>query len=67
MTLPLTGERTVPGIAEENYWFSITRTVYEQGFCQVGHKRCAHSFVGKSGSPGRMTTPMSADPGCRAA
>lgn len=22
VTLPLTGERTVPGIAEENYWFS---------------------------------------------
>lgn len=28
-SLPLTGERTVPGIAHENYWFSNTRPVYD--------------------------------------
>lgn len=49
-TLPLTGERTVPGIAEENYWFSVTRTVYDQGFHHVTHERCAHGFVGKKRS-----------------
>lgn len=27
-TLPLTGERTVPGIAEENYWFRRHEVVY---------------------------------------
>ena len=26
--LPLTGERTVPGIAEENYWFTTATTMY---------------------------------------
>ncbi|WP_275404196.1 hypothetical protein [Pseudonocardia acidicola] len=25
--LPLTGERTVPGIPEENYWLSMAATV----------------------------------------
>ncbi|OZM74027.1 hypothetical protein CFN78_06990 [Amycolatopsis antarctica] len=25
--LHLTGERTVPGVAEENYWFPTTRTL----------------------------------------
>ncbi len=28
-TLPLTGERTVPGVAEENYWFRRHLVVYE--------------------------------------
>ncbi len=28
--LPLTGERTVPGIAEENYWYRRHEVVYEQ-------------------------------------
>ncbi|OBF92341.1 SAM-dependent methyltransferase [Mycobacterium sp. 852002-51152_SCH6134967] len=28
--LPLTGERTVPGLAEENYWFRRHEVVYEQ-------------------------------------
>lgn len=28
-TLPLTGERTVPGIAEENYWFRRHAAAYE--------------------------------------
>ncbi len=30
MTLQLTGERTVPGIAEENYWFRRHEVVYEE-------------------------------------
>ena len=28
-SLPLTGERTVPGIPEENYWFLASRTLYD--------------------------------------
>jgi len=28
--LPLTGERTVPGLAEENYWFRRHQVVYER-------------------------------------
>ena len=28
--LPLTGERTVPGLAEENYWFRRHEVVYER-------------------------------------
>ncbi len=30
LTLPLTGERTVPGIAEENYWFRRHEVVYQE-------------------------------------
>jgi hypothetical protein len=26
--LPLTGERTVPGVAEENYWFPASQALY---------------------------------------
>jgi SAM-dependent methyltransferase len=29
-TLPLTGERTIPGLAEENYWFRRHEVVYER-------------------------------------
>ncbi|MGL4306324.1 MAG: class I SAM-dependent methyltransferase, partial [Mycobacteriaceae bacterium] len=29
-SLPLTGERTVPGITEENYWFRRHEVVYQQ-------------------------------------
>lgn len=29
-TLPLTGERTIPGMAEENYWFRRHEVVYER-------------------------------------
>ncbi|MDP9166013.1 MAG: class I SAM-dependent methyltransferase [Actinomycetota bacterium] len=29
-TLPLTGERTVPGLAEENYWFRRHEVVYQR-------------------------------------
>ena len=28
--LPLTGERTVPGLAEENYWFRRHEVVYRR-------------------------------------
>ena len=28
--LPLTGERTIPGLAEENYWFRRHEVVYER-------------------------------------
>ncbi|MBX5487031.1 putative S-adenosylmethionine-dependent methyltransferase/MSMEI_2290 [Mycolicibacterium hassiacum DSM 44199] len=30
LELPLTGERTVPGLAEENYWFRRHEVVYER-------------------------------------
>ena len=30
MPLPLTGERTVPGLAEENYWFRRHEVVYQR-------------------------------------
>lgn len=33
--LPLTGERTIPGLAEENYWFRRHEVVYRRlsGLC----------------------------------
>ncbi|OZD68242.1 SAM-dependent methyltransferase [Rhodococcus sp. 06-1059B-a] len=43
--LPLTGERTVPGIAEENYWFRRHEVVYEH---LLG--RCRHRVVLEAGS-----------------
>ena len=30
LTLPLTGERTIPGLAEENYWFRRHEVVYQR-------------------------------------
>jgi SAM-dependent methyltransferase len=43
--LPLTGERTVPGLAEENYWFRRHEVVYQQLM-----ERCAGRDVLKAGS-----------------
>ncbi len=43
--LPLTGERTVPGIAEENYWFRRHEVVYQR---LLG--RCAGRVVLEAGS-----------------
>jgi SAM-dependent methyltransferase len=43
-TLPLTGERTVPGIAEENYWFRRHEVVYE-----ALAPRCAGAVVLEAG------------------
>ncbi|NMN94445.1 class I SAM-dependent methyltransferase [Antrihabitans stalactiti] len=43
--LPLTGERTVPGIAEENYWFRRHEVVYRD---LLG--RCAGAAVLEAGS-----------------
>ncbi|WP_139280007.1 class I SAM-dependent methyltransferase [Rhodococcoides yunnanense] len=43
--LPLTGERTVPGIAEENYWFRRHEVVY-----QHLRERCAGGVVLEAGS-----------------
>lgn len=42
--LPLTGERTVPGIAEENYWFRRHEVVYE-----ALRPRCAGAVVLEAG------------------
>ncbi|WP_280209772.1 class I SAM-dependent methyltransferase [Nocardia cyriacigeorgica] len=43
--LPLTGERTVPGIAEENYWFRRHEIVYGRLL-----ERCAGKVVLEAGS-----------------
>lgn len=43
--LPLTGERTVPGIAEENYWFRRHEIVYARLLA-----RCAGKTVLEAGS-----------------
>jgi SAM-dependent methyltransferase len=42
--LPLTGERTVPGLAEENYWFRRHEVVYERLA-----ERCAERDVLEAG------------------
>ena len=42
--LPLTGERTVPGIAEENYWFRRHEAVYA-----ALRERCAGAVVLEAG------------------
>ncbi len=44
-TLPLTGERTVPGIAEENYWFRRHEVVY-----RALVERCRDRTVLEAGS-----------------
>ena len=44
MTLPLTGERTVPGIAEENYWFRRHEAAYLH---LIGH--CSDAVVLEAG------------------
>ena len=43
--LPLTGERTVPGLDEENYWFRRHEVVYERLL-----DRCADRVVLEAGS-----------------
>ncbi|MCV7424888.1 class I SAM-dependent methyltransferase [Mycobacterium yunnanensis] len=43
--LPLTGERTVPGLDEENYWFRRHEVVYERLL-----QRCADRVVLEAGS-----------------
>jgi SAM-dependent methyltransferase len=43
--LPLTGERTVPGLAEENYWFRRHEVVYERFI-----ERCTGRDVLEAGS-----------------
>jgi SAM-dependent methyltransferase len=43
--LPLTGERTVPGVPEENYWFRRHEVVYERLM-----DRCANRDVLEAGS-----------------
>src|SRR4051812_24597440 len=43
--LPLTGERTIPGLAEENYWFRRHEVVYQRLL-----DRCADRVVLEAGS-----------------
>jgi len=44
-SLPLTGERTIPGLAEENYWFRRHEVVYQRLL-----DRCANRVVLEAGS-----------------
>jgi SAM-dependent methyltransferase len=43
-SLPLTGERTVPGVSQENYWFRRHEAVYA-----AVRDRCAGAFVLEAG------------------
>lgn len=54
--LPLTGERTVPGIAEENYWFRRHEVVY-----RALMPRCAGSDVLEAGAGEGYGADMIAD------
>ncbi|MBO0855689.1 MAG: class I SAM-dependent methyltransferase [Nocardia sp.] len=55
-SLPLTGERTVPGIAQENYWFRRHEIVYAR---LLGH--CAQARVLEAGSGEGYGADMIAD------
>ena len=50
--LPLTGERTIPGLAEENYWFRRHEVVYHRLA-----DRCAGRDVLEAGAA-RGTAPI---------
>ncbi len=54
--LPLTGERTVPGIAEENYWFRRHEVVYRDML-----QRCADRTVLEAGAGEGYGADMIAD------
>ncbi|WP_024799476.1 methyltransferase domain-containing protein [Nocardia sp. BMG51109] len=58
--LPLTGERTVPGIAEENYWFRRHEIVYARLL-----DRCAGKTVLEAGSGEGYGANMIADVAAR--
>lgn len=58
--LPLTGERTVPGIAEENYWFRRHEVVYDA----LRH-HCAGRIVLEAGSGEGYGANMIADVAAR--
>ncbi|ADG97866.1 Methyltransferase type 11 [Segniliparus rotundus DSM 44985] len=47
--LPLTGERTVPGVARENYWFRRHEAVYQM-LSPAGNELCAAKVVLEAGS-----------------
>lgn len=59
-TLPLTGERTVPGIAEENYWFRRHEVVYRRLL-----DRCRDRTVLEAGAGEGYGADMIADVGTR--
>lgn len=59
-TLPLTGERTVPGIPEENYWFRRHEVVYRDLL-----PRCAGRTVLEAGSGEGYGANMIADVACK--
>src|SRR5690348_17854692 len=45
--LPLTGERTLPDVPEENYWYRRHLVVYEWIAAQVGGKRVVDMACGE--------------------
>ena len=49
--LPLTGERTLPDVPEENYWFRRHLAVYEWIAERVGSVRSISNTVGKKSRP----------------
>ncbi|PPJ24622.1 SAM-dependent methyltransferase [Nocardia nova] len=59
-SLPLTGERTVPGIAEENYWFRRHEIVYARLL-----ERCGGATVLEAGSGEGYGANMIADVAAR--
>ena len=46
-TCPLTGERTVPGLAEENYWFRRHEVVYERLAASARVATCSRPAVAR--------------------
>ena len=47
--LPLTGERTVPDVARENYWFRRHEAVYQM-LSPAGNELCESRVVLEAGS-----------------
>ena len=56
--LPLTGERTVPGIPEENYWFRRHEAAYEFALRWWRDGRCSRSAAARGTA--RLCSPRTA-------
>jgi SAM-dependent methyltransferase len=52
--LPLTGERTVPGIVEENYWFRRHEVAYEYALAHVAGQRVLEVGCGEGYGTARL-------------
>ena len=49
--LPLTGERTIPGLAEENYWFRRHEVVYERLASRASDSTCSRPAAARVTEP----------------